>query len=159
MDPNFTYSQKSYIESACGSSGTSAGLRITRLWVRALLVSTCLYPWARYLVSIASSTRAHQGGIGRGKYYNLSVDEACTWSVAPFSEAKWLWRFSWYRNNRQQRFVSSGKRRYTNADIILLLLFIYSIIRKTNCFFPILILWQWHARTHLFLFWQFYGVL
>ena len=59
------------------------------------------------------------GSIGCGKYYNLSADEVCTWPVAPLSEAKWLWRFSWYRNNRQQRFVSSGKRRYTNADIII----------------------------------------
>ena len=66
-------------------------------------------------------TWAHQGGIGRGKYYNLSADEVCTWPVAPLSEAKWLWRFSWYRNNRQQRFVSSGKRRYTNADIIIII--------------------------------------
>ena len=64
-------------------------------------------------------TWAHQGGIGRGKYYNLSADEVCTWPVAPLSEAKWLWRFSWYRNDRQQHFVSSGKRRYTNADIII----------------------------------------
>ena len=72
-----------------------------------------------YLVSIASLTWAYQGGIGRGKYYNLSANKVCTWPVAPLGEAKWLWRFPWYRNNRQQRFVSSGKRRYTNADIII----------------------------------------
>ena len=87
---------------------------------------TCLCPWARYLVSIVSLTWAHQGGIGRGKYYNLSADEVCTWPVAPLGEAKWLWRFSWYRNNRQQRFVSSGKRRYTNADIIIIIIYIIS---------------------------------
>ena len=35
----------------------------------------------------------------------------------------WLWQFSWYRNNRQQHFVSSGKRRYTNADIIIIIIY------------------------------------
>ena len=76
------------------------------------------------LVSIASLTWAYQGGIGRGKYYNLSADKVCTWPVAPLGEAKWLWWFSWYRNNRQQCFVSTGKGRYVNADIIIYL-FIY----------------------------------
>ena len=85
-------------------------------------MSTCLCPWARYLISIASLTWAHQGGIGCEKYYNLSADKVCTWPVAPLVEAKWLWRFSWYHNNMQQHFVSSGKRCYTNADIIMLLL-------------------------------------
>ena len=69
-------------------------------------------PWARYLVSIASLTWAYQGGIGRGKYYNVSPDNLCTWPVASLGKAKWLWRFSWYRTNRQQCFVSSGKRRF-----------------------------------------------
>ena len=46
------------------------------------------------------------------------------WPVAALGEAKWLWRFSWYRNNRQQRFVSSGKRRYTNADVIIIIIII-----------------------------------
>ena len=55
---------------------------------------------------------------------HLSADEVCTWPVAPLGEAKWLWRFSWYRNNRQQRFVSSGKRCYTNADIITIIIII-----------------------------------
>ena len=100
----------------------TAGLRITRPWVRAPLVPTCLYPWARYLVSTASFTWAHHGGIGLGKYYSLSADKVCTWPVAPLGEVKWLWRFSWYRNDRQQRFVSSGKRGYTNADYYYLLL-------------------------------------
>ena len=54
---------------------------------------------------------------GCGKYYNLSADKMFTWPVAPLGEAKWLWRFSWYRNNRKQHFASSGKRRHTNADI------------------------------------------
>ena len=31
----------------------------------------CLCPSARYLVSNASLTRVHQGGIGRGKFNNL----------------------------------------------------------------------------------------
>ena len=44
----------------------------------------------------------------------------CTWPVAPLGEAKWLWRFSCFRNNRQQRFISSGKKRHTNADIIII---------------------------------------
>ena len=30
----------------------------------------------------------HQGGIRRGKYYNLSADKVCTWPVAPLGEAK-----------------------------------------------------------------------
>ena len=98
-----------------------------RVW--APLVPTCLCPWARYLVSIALLTWAYQGGIGRGKYYNLSANKVCTWPVAPLGEAKWLWRFPWYCNNRQQRFVSSGKRRYANADIIIIyLLFYYQVI-------------------------------
>ena len=65
---------------------------------------TCLCPWVRYLVSIASLTWAHQGSIGRGKCYNLSTDKVGTWPVAPLREAKWLWRFSWYRNNRQHLY-------------------------------------------------------
>ena len=60
-------------------------------------------------------------GPGRGKYYNLSADKVRTWPVGPLGEAKWLWRFSWYRNNRQQRFVSSGNRCYKNADIIIII--------------------------------------
>ena len=72
--------------------------------------------WFLYIVSSASLTWAHQGGISRGKYYNLSADKVCTWPVAPLGKAKWLWRFSWYRNNKQQRFVSSVKRLCTNAD-------------------------------------------
>ena len=42
----------------------SAGLIITRssmLWVRAPLRAACLYLWARYLISIASLTRAYLG--------------------------------------------------------------------------------------------------
>ena len=101
----------------------SARLRITRPWVRAPLEPTCLCPWARYLILMASLTWAHQGGIGRGKYYNHSADKVCPWPTAPLGEVKWLWRFSWYSNNRQQRFVSSGKRCYTNADIIYLLFY------------------------------------
>ena len=58
----------------------------------------------------------------------LSADEVCTWPVAPLGEAKWLWRFSWYRNNRQQRCVSSGKRRYTNADIIIIIILSQSLL-------------------------------
>ena len=50
-------------------------------------------PWARYLVSIASLTWAHQGGIGCGRYYNLSDDKVCTWPIAFLSEEKWLWQF------------------------------------------------------------------
>ena len=110
-----------------------SGLMITRPWVRAPLVPTCLCPWARHLVSIASLTWAYQGGIGRGKYYNLSANKVCTWPVAPLGEAKWLWRFPWYRNNRQQRFVSSGKRRYTNADIII---YYYLLLLLLSCSFP-----------------------
>ena len=114
----------------------SAGLMIARPWVRAPLVPTCLCPWARYLVSIASLTWAYQGGIGRGKYYNLSANKVCTWPVAPLGEAKWLWRFPWYRNNRQQRFVSYGKRRYTNADIIIIIIILErSSIWNPKCTF------------------------
>ena len=50
---------------------------------------TCLCPWVRYLVSIVLLTWTHQGGIGRGKYCNLSADKVCTWPVAPLGEAKW----------------------------------------------------------------------
>ena len=70
---------------------------------------------------MTAEMQSHQGGIGHGKYYNLRADKVCTWPVAPLGEATWLWRFSWYPNNRQQRFVSSGKRRYTNADIIIII--------------------------------------
>ena len=52
-----------------------------------------MYLWARYLVSIASLTWAHQGGIGRRKYYNLSTGKVCTRPIAPLGEGKWLWRF------------------------------------------------------------------
>ena len=88
-------------------------------------MTACLCPWARYCVSIALLTWVHQRGICCGKYYNLSADKVCTWPVVPLGEAKWLWRFSRYRNDRQQRSVSCGKRHYTNADIIIrgLLLF------------------------------------
>ena len=75
---------------------------------------------ARYLVSIASLTWALQGGIGREKYDNLSADKVCFWPVAPLGEAKWLWWFPWYRNNRQQPIASPGKGHYTNADIIII---------------------------------------
>ena len=52
-----------------------AGLPMTRPWVQAPLVPTCLCYWSRYLVSIASLTWVNQEaeGVGRGKYYNLSV--------------------------------------------------------------------------------------
>ena len=94
----------------------------SRLWVRAPLVPTCLCPWARYLVSIASLTWAHQGGIGRGKYYNLSADKVCSWPVAPLGEARWLWRFSYDTIIIGSRALYPlAKRRYTNADIIIII--------------------------------------
>ena len=45
----------------------------------------------------------------------------------------WLWQFSWYRNNRQQCFVSSGKRRYTNADYYNYYSN-FAILKTWNCF-------------------------
>ena len=69
----------------------------------------------------------HQGGIGCGKYYNLSADKVCTWPVAPLGEVKWLWQISWYCNSRQQHFVSSGKKRYTNAVIIIIIILCYKM--------------------------------
>ena len=80
--------------------------RPSMLWVWAPLRPACLCPWAWAL------NWAHQGGVGCGKFYKLCADTVCAGPVAPLSEhgkAKWLWRFSWHRNNnRQQRFVSFG---------------------------------------------------
>ena len=92
------------------------GARAHRPWVLAsLFVSLGKMLSLIFFVDLSASS-----GIGCGKYYNLSADKMCTWPVAPLGEAKWLWRFSCYRNNRQQRFISSGKKRHTNADIIII---------------------------------------
>ena len=91
------------------STRNSAGLIITSpsmMWVRAPptppLRPACLCPWARYYVSIASLSWAHQEDFGHWKYYNLSVDMVCTWPMATLKnsftgsmlEAIWMWRFS-----------------------------------------------------------------
>ena len=89
------------------------------------IVLMCLYPWARYLVSIASLTWAHQGGISRGKYYNVSADKVCTWPVAPLGEAKWLW---WFLDT----VIIGSSALYPLAKSAIQMLIIISSIRSSQ---------------------------
>ena len=91
------------------------------LWVRTPLRPSCLCPWARYVISIYFVGWGYKEGVDWRKYCNLSADRMCASPVVPLDEAKWPWRFFWHRNNdnRQQRFVSFSKWRYTNTDYTL----------------------------------------
>ena len=84
------------------------------LWVRGPLQPSCLYPWARCLVSIALLTWAW--------YRSWEILKSNCWKGVHLVSCTLRWSETTVtispipRNNRQQHFESIGKRHYTNAE-------------------------------------------